>query len=325
MRNELITVFGGSGFIGRYLVRELCRRGWRVRVAVRRPHLAVNLKVSGEIGQIQIVQANLRDEASVARAVEGAHGIVNLVGVLFEDGRQTFDGLMAQGAASVARAAASAGAARLVHISANGASAQSPSAYARAKAAGEADVRAAFPGAVILRPSIVFGPEDDFFNKFAAMARCAPALPLIGGGHTRFQPVFAGDVARAIAGALEQDAAPGRDFVLAGPRAYSFRELLDITMSAAGRRRALVNLPWPVATLLGRIGGLAGRLPFVTPPLTADQVALLRADNVAPDGADGLAALGVAAPETVEAVVPAYLARFRRPGAQQAGLVLAGD
>ena len=321
MRNELVTIFGGSGFIGRYLVRELCRSGYRVRVAVRRPHLAVDIKVSGEIGQIQIVQANLRNRASVERAVEGAHAVVNLVGVLFEDGRQTFAATMARGAGTVAQAARAAGAARLVHVSANGADPESKSVYARAKAAGEAAVREAFPEATVLRPSVVFGEEDQFFNKFAGMARCTPALPLFGGGRTRLQPVFVGDVARAIRGALESAEAPGRTYVLAGPRVYTFRELMEFTLHAIGRRRVLVPLPWPVSMLIGKTGGALGRLPFVAPPVTGDQVTLLRSDNIAPEGTPGLAALGVIHPDTMESVVPVYLRRFRKPGATERALV----
>lgn len=324
MRNELVTIFGGSGFIGRYLVRELCRQGYRVRVAVRRPHLAVDIKVSGEIGQIQIVQANLRNRASVERAVEGAHAVVNLVGVLFEEGRQTFAATMARGAGAVAQAARAAGAARLIHVSANGADPDSKSAYARAKAAGETAVREAFPDATILRPSVVFGEEDQFFNKFAGMARYMPTLPLFGGGRTRLQPVFVGDVARAIRGALEFPDAPGGTYVLAGPRVYTFREILELMLRATGRRRLLVPLPWFVSMLIGKTGGVLGRLPFVAPPVTGDQVTLLRRDNVAPEGAQGLAALGVAHPETAESVVPVYLRRFRKPGAEIA-LVLDGE
>ncbi len=317
MRNELITIFGGSGFLGRYLTRELCRRGYRVRVAVRRPHLAVDLKVAGEIGQIQIVQANIRNRASIERAVEGATGVVNLVGVLFEEGRQSFAATMARGAGTVAEAAAAAGATHMVHVSANGADAESDSAYARAKAAGEDAVREAFPAATILRPSVVFGPEDDFLNKFATMARFSPALPLIGGGKTKLQPVYAGDVARAIAGALETPGAAGQTFVLAGPSVYSFREILEFMLEETGKRRFLIPLPWPVSSFMGKVGGALGRLPFVTPPVTADQVTLLRTDNIAAPGeASGLAALGVAHPETLETIAPTYLRKYRRQGSE---------
>lgn len=323
MRNELITVFGGSGFIGRYVVRRLCRRGYRVRVAVRRPHLAVDIRVSGEVGQIQTVQANIRNRASVDRAVADATGVVNLVGVLFEQGRQGFASTMVRGAGTVAEAAAAAGVRSLVHVSANGADPQSRSAYARAKAAGETAVRDAFPDAVVLRPSVVFGPEDQFFNKFAQMARFTPALPLLGGGRTRMQPVYVGDVARAIVNALDLADARGRTFVLAGPSVYNFRELMELMLAETHRSRMLVPLPWPVSTLLGKVGGAMGRLPFVTPPVTADQVAQLRTDNVAPEREPGLQALGVEHPETIEAILPTYMVRFRRPGAVEAGLELA--
>jgi NADH dehydrogenase len=323
MRNELITVFGGSGFIGRYLVRQLCRRGYRVRVATRRPHLAVDLKVSGETGQIQLIQANIRDRASVERAVEGADGVVNLVGVMIEEGRQSFSATMTRGAGLIAEAAAATGVRSLVHVSANGAAPESRSRFGRAKAAGEDAVRAAFPGAVILRPCTVFGPEDKFFNKFGQMTRFSPVLPVLGGGRSKMQPVYAGDVARAICGALERPEAQGRTYVLAGPSVYSFRELMEFMLAQTGKRRALIPLPWPVSTLLGKFGGALGRLPFVTSPLTADQVAWLRRDDVAPEREPGLQALGVTLPETIESVVPIYLRRFRRPGGDEASLTLA--
>lgn len=325
MRNEVITVLGGSGFIGRYLVRELCRGGYRVRVAVRRPHLAVDLKVSGEPGQIQFVQTNVRNRPSVERAVEGADGVVNLVGVLNEEGRQTFASTMNRGAATVAEAAAAAGITKFVQMSALGADPDASSSYARAKAGGEKAVREALPSAVIIRPSVVFGPEDDFFNKFAQMARFSPVLPLIGGGKTRMQPVYAGDVARAIVGALEDPLAQGRTFTLAGPRVYCFRELMETMLAATGQRRFLAPVPWPVAGVMGTIGTIAGKLPFVTPPITADQVELLKQDNIAgPDDEAGLQELGVAHPETLEAILPTYMRRFRKPGADEA-LALADE
>lgn len=309
---QLVTVFGGSGFIGRYVVRRLARAGHRVRVAIRRPDEGLFLKPFGAVGQIDLIQANIRDDASVARAVAGADAVVNLVGILYEGGRQTFDAVQAEGAGRIARAAAAAGVARLVHVSALGAAADSPSDYARAKAEGEAQVLAAFPKATILRPSVVFGAEDDFFNRFGRMARMAPALPLIGGGQTRFQPVFVDDVAAAIFNALGRDDAQGRVYELGGPKVYSFEDIMNLVLETTCRRRPLVPVPFFVARMLGSILGL---LPF--PPLTRDQVVLLERDNVVGAGAPGLADLGVA-PTPAEAVLESYLSRYRRAGTKVA-------
>lgn len=309
---QLVTVFGGSGFIGRYVVRRLARAGHRVRVAVRRPNEGLFLKPFGAVGQIDLIQANVRDDASIARAVAGADAVVNLVGILYEGGRQTFDAVQAEGAGRIARAAAAAGVARLVHVSALGAAADSPSDYARAKAEGEAEVLAAFPKATILRPSVVFGAEDDFFNRFGRMARMAPALPLIGGGQTRFQPVFVDDVAAAIFNALDRDDAQGRVYELGGPKVYSFEDIMNLVLETTCRRRPLVPVPFFVARVLGSILGL---LPF--PPLTRDQVVLLERDNVVGAGAPGLADLGVA-PTPAEAVLESYLSRYRRAGTKVA-------
>jgi len=309
---QLVTVFGGSGFIGRYVVRRLARAGHRVRVAVRRPNEGLFLKPFGAVGQIDLIQANVRDDASVARAVAGADAVVNLVGILYEGGRQTFDAVQAEGAGRLARAAAAAGVARLVHVSALGAAADSPSDYARAKAEGEAEVLAAFPKATILRPSVVFGAEDDFFNRFGRMARMAPALPLIGGGQTRFQPVFVDDVAAAIFNALDRDDAQGCVYELGGPKVYSFEDIMNLVLETTCRRRPLVPVPFFVARLLGSILGL---LPF--PPLTRDQVVLLERDNVVGAGAPGLGDLGVA-PTPAEAVLESYLSRYRRGGTKVA-------
>ena len=316
LRDEMITVFGASGFIGRYVVRSLAKAGYRVRAATRRPHLANELRPMGVVGQIQLVQANLRDADSVARAVDGAHGVVNLVGVLFEDGGQTFEALQARGAGLVAQSAKAAGVQRMVHISAIGADAHSKSHYARTKALGEQAVRAAFPEAAILRPSIVFGAEDAFFNKFADMARFAPALPLIGGGKTRFQPVWSGDVADAALAALEQQGAAGRTYELGGPSIYTFKELMAFILETIRRKRLLVPVPFLAASGLGLMGDITGRLPFVQPFLTVDQVRLLKRDNIVGESGEDvgvLADLGLA-PETVEAIVPSYLARYRKGG-----------
>lgn len=308
---DLVTVFGGSGFIGSQVVRALARQGFRVRVAVRQPHLAIDQRLSGDVGQIEIVQANVRNAPSVARAVAGADAVVNLVGVLYEHGRQKFQTLHAMGAKTVAEAAAAAGVKTLVQMSALGADENSPAKYARSKAQGEAAARAAFPGAVIVRPSIVFGPEDDFFNRFATMATLSPALPLIGGGHTKFQPIFVGDVAKAIAKAVSDPACAGQTYELGGPATYSFRELMELVLAQTERRRALIPLPFAAAGLLGAVGDLvAGLIP---PPVTSDQVELLKADNVVSGALPGLAELGVT-PTAVEGVLPSYLYRFRKGG-----------
>ncbi len=316
LRDEMITVFGASGFIGRYVVRRLAKAGYRVRAATRRPHLAHELKPMGVVGQVQLAQANLRDPDSVARAVDGAYGVVNLVGILAEGGRQTFQSLQADGARTIAEAAHAAGIERFVQVSAIGADAHSKSRYARTKAAGEAAVLEALPGAVVLRPSIVFGPEDGFFNRFADMARFVPALPLIGGGATQFQPVYCGDVAECAVRALEMDAVRGQVFELGGPSVYTFRELMTYILITIDRRRLLVPVPFPIATLMGLGGEIAGALPFVEPFLTRDQVTLLKQDNVVGAGGEGLGridAFGVT-PESIEAIVPSYLARYRKGG-----------
>ncbi len=309
----LVTVFGGTGFVGRYVVRALARNGWRIRVAARNPLLAPELKVMGEVGQIEFARANLRDRASVELALHGSQAVVNLVAVLFEAGAQTFDALQAKGAATLAQAAADRGIDRFIQVSAIGADAASPSAYARAKAEGEAAVRAAIPPATVLRPSIVFGPEDKFFNRFAAMAALSPVLPLIG-ADTRFQPVYAGDVGQAVAEAMKPAReAAGRTYELGGPTVHSFRELMQIMLHDIHRRRALLPVPFTVAGWLGQLGDLQAKLLPLAPPVTSDQVKLLRADNVANPSLPGLAELGVE-PTAIEAVLPTYLWRFRSGG-----------
>ena len=309
--DRLVTVYGGSGFLGRHVVRALARRGYRIRVAVRRPELAGHLQPLGKVGQIHAVQANLRDTASVEAAARDADALVNLVGILFEGGRQRFDAIHRDGAERVALAASNHGA-HLVHVSAIGAAEKSPSHYARSKAQAEALVAAAVPGAVIVRPSIVFGPEDNFFNRFAAMARMLPALPLIGGGLTRFQPVFAGDVAQAIAMAVDGEAKAGAIYELGGPDIRTFKELMQFVLATIERKRLLVPLPFPLARLKAMFLQYA---PGV--PLTPDQVELLRSDNVVSEPAkrDGrtLEGLGIV-PESIAAIVPTYLWRFRKTG-----------
>ncbi len=308
----LVTIFGGSGFIGAQAVRALAKQGRRVRVAVRRPGEAYRLRLLGDVGQIEIVQANIRVPNSVDRALDGAEACVDAVGVLFEAGRQKFQSLHVMGARTVAEAAQRAGASRLVQLSAIGADAESAAKYARTKADGEAAAREVMPGTTILRPSVVFGPEDDFFNRFASLAVASPALPLIGGGHTRFQPVFVGDVAAAVAAALADPLTAGQTYELGGPGVYTFRELMELTLKEIGRSRLLAPVPWPVARLIGAGGDFAAGFGLV-PPLTTDQVALLGADNVVTPGAPGLAELGVR-PTALEPVIPTYLYRFRKGG-----------
>jgi uncharacterized protein YbjT (DUF2867 family) len=308
---KLVTVFGGSGFIGRHVVRALARDGWRVRVAVRRPDLAGHLQPLGGVGQIVLTQANLRFPESVKQAVRGADAVVNLVGILAESGKQSFDAIQADGPRIVAEAAKEAGATRFVQMSAIGADRQSKALYGKTKAAGEEAVLALYPDAVILRPSIVFGPEDKFFNKFAGMARMSPALPLIGGGRTRFQPVFVGDVARAIALAVSGEAKAGA-YELGGPEVMTFREILEYVLNETDRDRILLNLPFGVAKAQAKILQL---LPNA--PLTVDQVTMLETDNVvsqdARDAGRTLSGLGIE-PTSVSAIVPSYLWRFRRTG-----------
>jgi NADH dehydrogenase len=308
MSGGIVTVFGGSGFIGRYVVQRLARDGWTIRVAVRHPARAKFLKPLGDIGQITPLCVPLQDAGAVAAALSGADAAINLVGVLFESGRQRFQAVQAEGAGTVAAAAAAAGVESLVQISAIGASPDSASAYARSKAEGEAAVRAAFPEAVILRPSVVFGPEDGLFNRFAEITRFSPALPLIGGGRTRFQPVYVGDVARAVMKALTDPACRGKVYELGGPKVYSFKELMVLLLSTIGRKRLLVDLPFGVARLQATFLEL---LP--QPLLTRDQVTLLRDDNVVSPGALTLQDLGIEA-TAPEAVIPTYLDRYRPGG-----------
>jgi NADH dehydrogenase len=315
----LITVFGGSGFLGRHVVRALAKRQYRIRVAVRRPDLAGYLQPLGRVGQIHAVQANVRNRPSVAAAVRGSDVVINLVGILFEAGRQRFDAVQSFGAEGVALAAAAHNA-RMVHVSAIGADEDSSAAYARAKRRGEELVLAATPEATIFRPSILFGPNDDFFNRFAGIARLSPFLPLVGGGHTRFQPVFAGDVAAAIAKAVDGATRQGSIYELGGPDVYTFRELMEFTLATIERRRLLLPLPFGVAKLQAAVFELVSRLPLrilSKPLLTRDQVELLRYDNVVSEIArrDGLTLEGLGiTPQSIAAIVPTYLWRFRKAG-----------
>lgn len=319
MAKGRVTLIGGSGFLGRYAARALVKAGWRVRVACRRPNIAHDVKVAGPPGWVDLVQANVRNRASLVRAIEGSDAVVNLVGILFEAGKQSFSGTQALGAKNVAEIAAELGVKRLVQISAIGADDDSEAAYARTKGLGEQAVREAFPEAVILRPSIVFGPEDEFLNRFAQMARYTPALPAIGGGKTKFQPVYAGDVADAIVAAVERADAAGETFELGGPRTYSFNEIYDYIFATIGRPRFKLPLPFFVAKPMGMMTSAIFAFPPVRwvmgpPPITGGQVDMLRHDNVVAEGAKTLADLGVTELETIESIAPTYLWRYRPYG-----------
>lgn len=315
--SRLVTIFGGSGFVGRHVVRALARRGYRIRVACRRPDLAGYLQPMGVVGQIQLVQANLRYGWSVDRAAEGADIVVNLVGILHESRAQRFDTIQDEGARTVAEAARRAGA-RLVHMSAIGADADSPSHYARSKAAGEAAALETVPDAVIFRPSIVFGAGDGFFNKFAQMARFSPVLPLVGGGKTRFQPVYVLDVAEAIARAVDGEAKPGTVYELGGPAVLSFRQCMEQMLEVIDRRRLLVPLPFAVARLIGYFAQLLPK-----PVLTVDQVHLLETDTVVSEAAEAegrnLNGLGIQ-PRAMAAILPGYLWQYRKAGQYSSNL-----
>lgn len=305
---DLVTIFGGSGFVGRYLVRALAEQGYRVRVAVRRPNQALFLKPMGDVGQVQPVQANIRNRASCAAAMEGASAVVNLVGVLYESGAQKFDAVHAEGAKRLAELAADAGITNFVQMSAIGADADSGSDYAQSKAAGEAAVLKAIPTTTIVRPSIIFGPEDQFFNRFAAMARIAPALPLIGGGETKYQPVYVKDVAAAMTAALQRPEWNGKVLELGGPDVATFAELMELMLKEIERTRPLVKLPYFAAKAMASVLQI---LP--APLLTVDQVELLKHDNVVSEGASGLSDLGIEA-SAMSAILPSYLYRYRRTG-----------
>ena len=308
----LVTVFGGSGFVGRNVVRALAKRDYRVRVAVRRPELAGHLQPLGRVGQIHAVQANVRYPASVEAAMRDSHVAINLVGILAKSGAQTFDAVQVRGAETIAKAAAAAGAS-LVHVSAIGANDRSSSQYARTKADGEKAVLAALPSATIMRPSIVFGAEDQFTNRFAALARLSPALPLIGGGETRMQPVYVGDVAAAVADAVDGKAKAGEAYELGGPEVLTMRQIMETILEITDRDRMLVSLPFGLAKLQSLFLQFApGALK-----LTPDQVELLRSDNVVSQAANTsgltLEGLGIT-PDSMEAVAPNYLWRFRPAG-----------
>lgn len=309
--NKLVTIFGGSGFLGRHVVRALARRGWRIRVAVRRPDLAFHLQPIGGAGQIMAVQANVRYPETITRAIEGADAVVNLVGILTEGGKQGFDSVQAGGARAIATAVKAAGITDFVHVSAIGADAGSAAAYARSKAAGEAAVKDLVPSAVIVRPSVMFGPEDNFFNKFGSIARLSPVLPVFAPA-TKFQPVFVGDVAEAIAIAVDGGATPGAVYELGGPEVRSMQQLMETVNHETQRDRPLWAMPMCFARLQAKIGSF---LP--NPPLTHDQIKLLQSDNVVSAAAvtekRTLAGLGIT-PTSLAAILPTYLWRFRPHG-----------
>ncbi|MBX3528034.1 MAG: complex I NDUFA9 subunit family protein [Rhodoblastus sp.] len=320
VKDRLVTVFGGSGFVGRHVVRELANRGWRVRVACRRPDLAFFLQPLGRVGQVVAIQANVRDARSVAAAVQGADAVVNLVGVLAESGRQSFEAVHGFGAGLIGKAATEAGIRDVVHVSAIGADLESSAAYARTKARGEAAIREAAPDAIIFRPSIVFGPEDGFFNRFAAMARIMPVLPLVG-ADTKFQPVFVGDVATAIADALGGKVKAGSTYELGGPEVATFRELVAYVCDVTGRKRLLAPLPFGAGRAMALVTEIVSKLSLGLFPAmlttTRDQVEMLRTDNVVSEAARAegrtLEGLGVET-ESFRAIAPTYLWRYRATG-----------
>ncbi len=329
MATRRVTIFGGSGFLGRHLVRRLARRGDVLRIAVRDPVGANFLKPMGDAGQIVPIKVDVRDEAAVKAAVEGADAVVNLVGILFERGARSFQEMHVVSAGRIARAAAMAGAECLIQVSAIGADAHSPARYGRTKAAGEAAALAAFPNAVIVRPSVVFGPEDAFFNRFAALARVLWALPVFGAkfgydrvpgkgepislcrtSGVRFQPVYVGDVAEAMVRLMDDPARAGRTYELGGPRVMGFEEILKLVLRETGRNCVLLPVPLWIAEIEG---ALLGSIPLIAPPLTRDQVRLMRRDNVCAPGMPGLDQLGIP-PTSAEAIVPSYMDIYRRGG-----------
>ena len=306
---QIVTVFGGTGFVGRYVVWRLARLGYIIRIPTRNRNHVVPLMTSGTVGQITPVLTSLTNEASVERAIEGADYVINLIGILFERGRQRFDTLQAELPGVIGRLAQKHGVRQIVHMSALGADIASKSNYARTKAEGERAVRGAFPSAVIMRPSVIFGAEDNFINRFAKMARLLPVLPLVG-RDTRFQPVYVGDVADAIVAALTAEDAAGQVFELGGPEILSFEQIIDFIFTNTRQRRPLFVIPFEVAFVQA---WFFEKLPLIAPPLTRDQVRMLQKDNVVSGGQPGLPALGIA-PKALEAIMPKFLFRFRAGG-----------
>ncbi len=309
MEQRVIAVFGGAGFLGRYVVQQLARAGYRLRIISRNPEIDSELYTSGDVGQISLFSADITKPESYKTALAGCYGVINLVGILFEGGKQNFTNVHSLGAEKLAIAAKAAGVSRFIHISALGVNNERGSSYARSKMLGERAVISAFPEATILRPSVLFGAEDNFFNKFAKMAGISPALPLIGGGKTMFQPVYVGDVARAIRVCLSQDESKGQIYELAGARTYSFKQIIEYILSQTGKKRFLVSLPFPVAAIMARFMEF-----FPNPMLTCDQVKSLKHNNILGQSANGLALLGIK-PTPLEAVVPDYLSIYRKKAA----------
>jgi len=311
-KNDLVTVFGASGFVGRHAVRALAQEGWRIRAVCRKPNLANYLLPAGHVGQIQLTRGNVNDDEDVAKAVAGAGAVVNTTGVLFGHGEQDFDHINAEAPRRIAIAARAAGARSLVHVSAIGADPDAESDYATSKGCGERYLREEYPDATVLRPSVIFGAEDRFFNKFASLARLLPGLPLIGGGHTRFQPVWVTDLADAIVRSLALADARGQTYEIGGPAVLTFREILEFVLRETGRKRLLVPVPFWLASVEAfflQMPGIIGLEPL----LTTDQVTLLKSDNVVHEGAKTFAELGIA-PHTIESVVPSYIWRFHPKG-----------
>lgn len=309
---QVVTVFGGSGFVGKHVVRALARQGWRVRVAVRRPAHAYDLRLQGDVGQIQVVRCDVKREADIARALEGAGAVVNLVGIMYQGLSQSFEGVNRQASDAVARLAAARGIRNFVQVSAIGADSNSSSSYYASKGRAEEAVKKAIPGAVILRPSVIFGPQDSFFTSLASQIKMLPFMPSIGGGRTKFQPVYVADVAAAVARTAGNTRAFGQTYELGGPEVFAFRDLIRYTAQEIMCPRPLIYLPFAAASAIGLVGDILSITP-VTPPLTSDQVLMLKKDNVVAKGAKGLKDLGIAA-TAVESIVPTYLWRFRKNG-----------
>jgi NADH dehydrogenase len=309
MKYRRIVVMGAAGFVGRYVVRDLAKTGAPIEALCRHAHYAGYLRPMGDVGQIALIDCDMNDEDRLRPLLANAEAVVNATGILFQRGKQSFRKVHVEGPALLAKLASEAGAKAFVHISAIGADDKAPSSYSRSKAEGEKRVRAAFPQAVILRPSLIFGPEDGFFNRFGAIARIAPALPLIGGGKTRFQPVYVGDVGAAVAAALEHPEAAGKTFELGGPQVFTLRELFELLLKEIDRKRLLLPVPFSLAALIGLLNQM---VPILNPLLTFDQVRMLKRDAVAAPGALGFEALGIA-PLALEPILASYVSRFRRP------------